>query len=126
MAETQRQTSSKGVGSATDSSLSQQQDLGVSDAQDASLKINLDDFAFRLDSLNGKRTLPGHECGMGKLIKTLPEAFSVKLMETLMNPSVEGTAITKVLSDFGFDMSSNIVRRHRRRLLGLDGCKCEK
>jgi len=106
--------------------LSRQRARGVSDVQGVSQKINLDDFVFKLDSLNGKKTLPGHECAMGKLMRELPEAFSSKLMETLINTSVEGTAITKVLADFGFEMSSNVVRRHRRRLQGLDGCKCEK
>jgi hypothetical protein len=126
MAGKQRQTSSKGVGNATGSSLNRQRARGVSDVQGVSQKISLDEFASKLDSINGKKTLPGHECAMGKLMRELPEAFSSKLMETLINPAVEGTAITKVLADFGFEMSSNVVRRHRRRLQGLDGCKCEK
>jgi hypothetical protein len=126
MAETQRQTSSKDVGSATDSSLNRQRARGVFDVLGVSQKINLDEFTSKLESLNGKKTLPGHECAMGKLMRELPEAFSSKLAETLINPSIEGTAITKVLADFGFEMSSNVVRRHRRRLQGLDGCKCEK
>ena len=126
MAETQRQTSSKGAGNATDSSLSRLRAHGVSDVQGVSQKINLDEFTARLDSINGKKTMPGHECAMGKLMRELPEAFSSKLMETLVNTSVEGTAITKVLSDFGFELSTNVIRRHRRRMQGLDGCKCEK
>jgi hypothetical protein len=125
MAETQRQTSSKGAGNATDSSLSRQRARGVSDAQDVSQKINLDEFTSKLESIHGKKTIPGHECAMGKLMRELPISFSSKLREALVNPSVEGTAITKVLIDFGFDMSSNVVRRHRRRMMGLDGCKCE-
>lgn len=126
MAGTQRQTSYKDVGAATGSSLSQQRARGASAVQDASQKINLDEFAARLESLDGKKTLPGHECAMGKLMRDLPSSFSAKLKEALMNPAVEGTAITKVLSDFGFEMSSNVVRRHRRRIMGLDGCKCAK
>jgi hypothetical protein len=106
--------------------LSRQRARGVSDAQDASQKINLDEFTAQLESLQGKKTLPGHECAMGKLMRELPTSFSSKLREALMNPSVEGTAITKVLMDFGFEMSSNVVRRHRRRIMGLDGCKCAK
>ena len=126
MAETQRQTSSKGAGNATDSSLSRQRARGVSDAQDVSQRISLDDFSSKLESLYGMKTLPGNECAMGKLMRELPEAFSTKLMEALLNTSVEGSAITKVLSDFGFDMSTNVIRRHRRRMQGLDGCKCRK
>ena len=121
-----KQMSSKDVGNATGSSLSRQRARGVLDVHDVSQKINLDEFTSRLDSLYGKKTLPGHQCAMGRLIAELPEAFSSKLLETLMNTSVEGTAITKVLSDYGFEMSSNVVRRHRRRMQGLDGCKCEK
>lgn len=126
MAGTQRQTSSKGAGNATGSSLSRRPAPGASDVQDASPKINLDDFAARLESLDGKKTLPGHECAMGKLMRQLPDTHSSKLAEALVNPSVEGTAITKVLLDFGFEISSNVVRRHRRRMMGLDGCKCAK
>lgn len=118
--------SSKGAGNATDSSLSRQRAHGLLDVQDASLKINLDEFTAKLESLSGKKTLPGHECAMGKLIRELPDSFSSKLEEALLNPSVEGTAITKVLADYGFELSSNIVRRHRRRMQGLDGCKCDK
>jgi len=126
MAETQQQTRSKGAGNATDSSLSRRRARGVSDAQDVSQRISLDDFTSRLDSLYGMKTLPGNECAMGKFIRELPEAFAIKLSEALLNPSVEGTAITKVLADYGFEMSSNVVRRHRRRMQGLDGCKCPK
>jgi len=126
MAGTQRQTSSKGAGNATGSSLSQQRARGVSDAQDVSQRISLDEFTSKLDSLYGKKTMPGGECAMGKLLRELPEDFSKRLAEALLTPSVEGTAITKVLADFGFEMSSNVVRRHRRRMQGLDGCKCAK
>lgn len=126
MAGTQRQTNSKGVGSATGSSSSRQRARGVLDVQGASQKINQDEFFSKLDSLYGKKTLPGHECAMGKLLRELPEPFSAKLTEALLNPSVEGTALTKLLADYGFEMSSNIVRRHRRRMQGLDGCKCDK
>lgn len=126
MAGKQRQTSSKDAGNATDSSLSQPRARGVSDVHDASLKINLDEFSARLDSLQGKKTLPGYKCAMGALLQELPEAFSQKLSEALLNTSVEGSAITKVLADYGFEVSSNIVRRHRRRMQGLDGCKCDK
>lgn len=126
MAEKQRQTSSKDAGNATGSSLSQQPARGALDVQDVSQRINLDEFSARLDSLQGKKTLPGYKCAMGALLQELPEAFSQKLSEALLNTAVEGSAITKVLADYGFEMSSNIVRRHRRRMQGLDGCKCDK
>lgn len=125
MAEKQRQTNSKGAGNATGSSLNRLRDRGVFDVQGVSQKISLDEFTLKLDSLTGKKTLPGHQCAMGQLLLELPEAFSTKLKEALMNTSVEGTALTKLLADYGFEMSSNIVRRHRRRMQGLDGCKCE-
>lgn len=126
MAGKQRQTNSKGVGNATGSSLSQQPARGVLDVQGASQKINLDEFTSKLDSLYGKKTLPGNECAMGKLLRELPKPFADKLVEALLNPSVEGTALTTLLADYGFEMSSNVVRRHRRRMQGLDGCKCAK
>ena len=126
MAGKQRQTSSKGAGNATGSSLSQPRARGVFDVQDVSQRINLDEFTSKLESLHGKKTLPGYKCAMGALLSELPEAFSTKLAEALMNQLVEGSAIAKVLADYGFEISSNVIRRHRRRMQGLDGCKCDK
>jgi hypothetical protein len=126
MAETQRRMSSKDVGNVTVSYLNQQPDLGASDAQDASLKINLDEFSNQLDLLNGKKTLPGGECGMGKLLKELPESVSEKLKQALLNENIEATGICALLRTYGYIVSSNIMRRHRRTMMGKDGCKCEQ
>ena len=126
MAETQRRMSSKDVGNVTVSYLNQQQDLGASVAQGANPKINLDEFAAQLDSLNGKKTLPGGECAMGKLLRELPESVSDKLKQALINPDIEATGICALLKTYGYNISSNIMRRHRRTLLGKDGCKCEQ
>ena len=126
MAETQRRMSSKDVGNVTVSYLNQQPDLGVSDAQGASPKINLDEFSAQLDSLTGKKTLPGGECAMGKLMRELPEPISNKLKQALLNQNIEATGICALLKTYGYNVSSNIARRHRRTMMGKDGCKCEQ
>lgn len=125
MAETQRRMSSKDVGNVTVSYLNPQQDHGVLDAQGANPKINLDDFAAQLESLSGKKTLPGGECAMGKLLRELPELVSEKLKQALLNQNIEATGICALLKNYGYSISSNIIRRHRRTMLGNDGCKCE-
>lgn len=125
MAETQRRTSSRDAGNVTVSYLNQQPDLGASDAQGANPKINLDDFSKQLDSLNGKKNLPGGECGMGKLLRELPEPVAEKLKQALLNQSIEATGICALLKTYGYNVSSNIMRRHRRTMQGKDGCKCE-
>lgn len=126
MAETQRRTSSRDAGNVTVSYLNQQQDPGVSVAQGANPKINLDDFSSQLESLAGKKTLPGGECGMGKLLRELPEPIADKLKVALMNQDIEATGICALLKTYGYNVSSNIMRRHRRTMQGKDGCKCEQ
>jgi len=126
MAETQRQTNSKDVGSATVSSLSPRRARGVSDVQDASQKINQDEFLNRLTTLYGKKSQSGFNCGLGKLLATVEEPIKSKLNDAILNQSVEASAIAALLTDFGYEISSSIVRRHRRRMSGREGCKCPR
>lgn len=123
MAETQRQTNSSDVGNATASSSRVRRARGVSDVQGVSQKINQDDFLSRLDSLPIRTTNSG-VCAVGKLLKELPESMSLRLNQALQNHSVTATTIALLLNDFGFDISSTTVRRHRRRMDKKDGCKC--
>lgn len=126
MVEKRRRTSSKDVGSATASSSKAQQDRGVSVAQDVSPKINQDEFFAKLDSLVGA----GREqvgCSVGFLVGKLEEPARSKLIEIMKNEKVNSARLFEVMLAFGIEVSSSdVLRRHRRRLLGREGCKCPR
>jgi len=124
MAEMQQQTNSKDVGVAKDSSLKVQRVHGVSDAQGVNQKINQDDFFKDLDSLVGTgRGQSG--CSIGKLVADLDEPLRSKLNEIMRNEKVNSSRLGEVMLAYGLQVSSSdVLRRHRRRLIGKDGCKC--
>ena len=124
MAETQRRMSSKDVGNVTVSYLNQQPDLGVSDAQGVNLKINQAEMFADLDALVGAgRQQEG--CSIGKMVNKLEEPLRNKLNEIFCNETVDSSSLGKVMLAYGLAVSSSdVLRRHRRRLMGRDGCKC--
>ena len=123
MAEMQQQTNSKDVGVAKDSSLKVQRVHGVSDAQGVNPKINQDDFFKDLDALVGfGREQNG--CSVGRLVAKLDEPLRSKLNEIMRNEKVNSARLVEVLATFGITVGSDVMRRHRRRLFGKDGCKC--
>jgi hypothetical protein len=124
MAETQQQMSSSDAGNATGSSSKAQRARGVSDAQDVSPKINQDDFFKDLDSLIGfGREQAG--CSIGRLVSKLDEPMRSKLIEIMKNEKVNSARLAEVMLAYGLQVSSSdVLRRHRRRLIGKDGCKC--
>lgn len=126
MAEKRRRTSSNDVGNATGSSSRAQQDLGVSDAQGVSPKINQDDFFADLEALVGVGREQGG-CQVGILVNRLDEPIRSKLIEILKNPNVQSGKLFEVMASYGIVVSSSdVLRRHRRRLIGKDGCKCPR
>ncbi len=124
MAETQRQTNTKGAGNATGSSLKARRARGVSDAQGVNPKINQDDFFKDLDALVGiSREQAG--CSIGRLVAKLDEPLRSKLNEIMKNEKVNSARLAEVMLAYGLQVSSSdVLRRHRRRLIGKDGCKC--
>ena len=124
MAETQQPMSSSDAGNATGSSSKAQRARGVSDAQGVNPKINQDDFFKDLDSLVGfGREQAG--CSIGKLVANLDEPLRSKLNEIMRNEKVNSARLGEVMLAYGLQVSSSdVLRRHRRRLLGKDGCKC--
>ena len=124
MAETRQPMSSSDAGNVTGSSSKAQRAHGVSDAQGVNLKINQDDFFKDLDSLVGfGREQAG--CSIGKLVANLDEPLRSKLNEIMRNEKVNSARLGEVMLAYGLQVSSSdVLRRHRRRLLGKDGCKC--
>lgn len=126
MAETQRRTSSRDAGNATGSSLNQRRVRGVSDVPAVNPKISQDDFFTELDSLVGKGRLQGG-CSIGYMMETLDKETRLKVEEIMKNDLVQSTRLALVLKNYGFEISStDVLRRHRRRLQGKDGCMCNR
>ena len=123
MAGSRKQTSSKDVGNATDYSLSQPRARGVLDAQGVNQKINPNDFLSKLDSIiEAPHRLSG--CKVGRIITALDEPMKTKFIEALMNDKIESSRLVEVLAEFDLTVGSDVMRRHRRRLKGKDGCRC--
>lgn len=124
MAETQQPMSSADVGNAKDSSLKAQRAHGVSDAPVVSLKINQDDLLNDLNALIGRGRQRGG-CSVGKIVDELEEPLRNKLNNIFCNEKIDSSSLRKVLGTHGLAVSSaDVLRRHRRRLMGKDGCKC--
>ena len=124
MAETQRSMNSSDAGNATDSSLKALRARGASDVPVVNPKINQDDFFKDLDALVGFGREQGG-CSIGRLVSKLDEPMRSKLTEIMKNEKVNSARLAEVMLAYGLQVSSSdVLRRHRRRLIGKDGCKC--
>ncbi len=119
----QQQMNSSDVGNVTGSSLKAQRARGVSDVPAVNPKINQDDFVSALDNLVGIWKIQ-EGCSVGRITRELPEPSRTKFQEALRNEKVNSARLVEVLATFGITVGSDVMRRHRRRLLGKDGCKC--
>ena len=123
MAEMQQPMSSSDAGNVTGSSSKAQRARGVSAVPVVNPKINQDEFASALDNLVGLWKIQDG-CSVGRITKELPEPSRTKFQEALRNEKVNSARLVEVLTTFGITVGSDVMRRHRRRLLGKDGCKC--
>ena len=123
MAETQQPMSSSDAGNVTGSSSKAQRARGVSAVPVVNPKINQDEFSSALDDLVGVWKVQ-EGCSVGRITRELPEPIQAKFKETLRNEKVNSARLVEVLATFGITVGSDVMRRHRRRLLGKDGCKC--
>ena len=125
MAETPQPMSSKDAGNATGSSLKARRAPGALGVPAVNLKINQDEFASALDSLIGLSKGQGG-CSVGKITRGLPEPARSKFKEALVNDKINSARLVEVLATFEITVGSDVMRRHRRRLLGKDGCMCPR
>ena len=126
MAETRQQTSSSDAGNVTDFSSKAQRARGVSDVQDVSPKISQDEFLSKLDTLIGLGREQGG-CSIGTLLSKVEEPVRSKLIEIMKNPNVQSAKLAVLMAEYGLHVSSSdVLRRHRRRMTGKDGCKCPR
>jgi hypothetical protein len=101
-----------------------QSQMSSSDAGDVSPKINQDNFFKDLDSLVGIGREQGG-CSVGVLVSKLDEPIRSKLIQIMKNEKVNSARLAEVMLAYGLQVSSSdVLRRHRRRLIGKDGCKC--
>jgi hypothetical protein len=123
MAETQQPTSSSDAGNVTGSSSKAQRARGVSAVPAVNPKINQDDFISGLEKLEGVYKFHSG-CSVGRITKDLPEPAQSKFKQALVNEKVSSARLVELLATFHITVGSDVMRRHRRRLLGKDGCKC--
>jgi hypothetical protein len=123
MEEMQQQTSSNDAGNATGSSSKRRPARGASVAPDASQKINQDNFLLELDSLVGQGKIQ-KGCSVGALTNTMEEPMKSKFKAALINPNVQSARLAELLAQYDITIGSDVMRRHRRRLMGKDGCRC--
>ena len=125
MAGTQQPMSSNDAGNVTGSSSKARRAHGVSDAPVVNPKINQDEFASALDNLVGLWKIQ-YGCSVGRITRELPEPARTKFKEALVNNKVNSARLVEVLATFNITVGSDVMRRHRRRLLGKDGCMCPR
>ena len=124
MAETRKPMSSKDAGNATGSSSNQPRAHGASGVPVVNQKINRDELFSELDSLIGKGRIQGG-CSIGYMMESLDKETRLKIEEVMKNNSVQSTRLANLLKNYGFEITStDVLRRHRRRLQGRDGCMC--
>ena len=123
MAETQQPMSSSDAGNATGSSLKAPRARGVSAVPAVNPKINQDEFVSALDELVGVWKVQ-NGCSVGRITNELPEPARSKFKEALLNEKINSARLVELLATFNIAVGSDVMRRHRRRLLGKDGCKC--
>lgn len=125
MAGKRQQMSSSVAGNATGSSSRAPRALGVSDAPAANQRISQADFLDGLDALVGKSVRQGG-CSVGRFVVSLEEPLRSRMQEVLMNPKIQSARLCELLESYGVIIGSDVMRRHRRRIMGKDGCKCPR
>jgi hypothetical protein len=124
MAEQRKKTSSKGAGNATAYSSSTRQGRGVSGVRGVKAPTNpLDSLGSDLDNLIGIGRL-AQSCTVQKILDSLDEPLKSKLQSAIVDERIIAARLTETLARYNLKVSSDVMRRHRRRMLGKDGCSC--
>jgi hypothetical protein len=76
-----------------------------------------------LDDLN---SLPDCStiCGVGKLLKSLPEKESAAVLKAIDNPDTSMTMLSRVLAKNGYVVHRKTLTRHKLRGQKEIGCVC--
>ena len=73
-----------------------------------------------------KKVSSGHSFAKDSIVVDLPEPAQSKFKQALISDKVSSARLVELLATFDITVGSDVMRRHRRRLLGKDGCKCPR
>ena len=65
-----------------------------------------------------------NKCGVGKLLKSLPEKESEAVLKAIDDPDASLTMLARVLENHGYVMNRKTLTRHRLRGQKEIGCVC--
>lgn len=117
-------TNIQDVGDVTESLPSSYQGHGNSIAEDVKPLINNSvSLDSALDNFIPKKKTNGMVCSVKKVLDSLEEPTKSKLLNLLDNPEALSLDICHLLKNFNYDVSAEVMRRHRRRAKG-GGCSC--
>lgn len=81
------------------------------------------DFEEALDNFIPQKKSNGMTCSVKKVLDQLSESAKEKLLKLMDNPEALSLDITVLLKNHGYQISAEVMRRHRRRANG-GGCSC--
>jgi len=117
-------TKSQDVGDVTESSRNTSLARGGSTAEDVKPPINKPlDFEQALDNFVPQKKSNGMTCSVKRVLEQLSESAKMKLLGLMENPEALSLDITALLKNHGYQVSAEVMRRHRRRANG-GGCSC--
>lgn len=76
-----------------------------------------------LDTFVPSKKSNGMVCSVKRVLDELSETAKEKLLNLMKNPSALSLDIVTLLKNHGYDVSAEVMRRHRRRANG-GGCSC--
>lgn len=117
-------TNIQDAGAVTESLLSSSLDRGNSTAEDAKQLTNKSlNFDKALDNFTPTKKSNGMVCSVKRVIESLEEPTKSKFISLMANSAVLSLDLVKLLKEFDFGVSAEVMRRHRRRAKG-GGCSC--
>ncbi len=112
------------VGDVTESSQNTSLVRGNLTAEDAkqptSKHLNLEEA---LDNFIPQKKSNGMTCSVKRVLDQLDGSAKEKLLRLIENPEALSLDITALLKNHGYQVSAEVMRRHRRRANG-GGCSC--
>jgi hypothetical protein len=93
-------------------------------AEDVKQPINkLVDFEEALDNFIPQKKSNGMTCSVKRVLDQLNDSAKDKLLRLIEHPEALSLDITALLKNHGYQVSAEVMRRHRRRANG-GGCSC--
>ena len=118
-------TNYQDVGAVTESLPSTSQDLGNSTALDAKQQISkFSELDSVLSNFIPEKKAFGLVCSVKRILEQLPKETQDKLNILMDNKEVHAGDICRILKSFNLLVSTEVMRRHRRRQTGT-GCACQ-